>query len=185
MPAWMGKEDVPEITLKLPKVQESVLGQGQVLQVKVCTNCGSDYAPARARRSDRYCSLECRKKANGILVTSTVCTGTTGAISELAVSAYLMERGAAVFRALSPACKFDLVASYGGNLVGIECRTGAKTASGRISYPSDHQGADMIAVRVREELHVFFFAVTDSGREFLDSYGLADYAVDTKHARRS
>ena len=51
-------------------------------------------------------------------------TGTAGALGELIVSAELFKLGYNVFRALSPACPYDLIAEFGRVLYRVEVRTG-------------------------------------------------------------
>jgi len=62
-------------------------------------------------------------------------SGTTGAISELRVSADLLYKGYSVFRALSPNCPCDLAILKGDKLLKIEVKTTCYSPSGAVVYP--------------------------------------------------
>jgi hypothetical protein len=55
-----------------------------------------------------------------------------GAASELLVAADLIQRGFAVFRSVSPAAPFDLIAAAGETLIRVEVRTVAERADGTL-----------------------------------------------------
>ena len=63
-------------------------------------------------------------------------TGTVGAMAELIVSIDLMKKGFSVFRAMSPACNFDLVALKDEILYSFEVRTGYRNkVNNTVNYP--------------------------------------------------
>lgn len=134
-----------------------------------CAGCNG---PIDGRKSRRYCSHACRIRyyndqalynAKGKRITATV-----GAVSELVVSADLLDRGLPVFRALSPAAPFDLVTLYDSQLFAIEVRTGYRTPkTGGVAHGKSHQGADLFAVYLRKEHTVLYFGITDKGIQFV------------------
>jgi hypothetical protein len=73
-------------------------------------------------------------------------TATIGAIGELAVSIFLLKKGMAVFRAISPACKCDLVAIKGNSIYRIEVTTGQPTQRGTSIPYHDPSNYDILAV---------------------------------------
>ena len=54
---------------------------------------------------------------------SAISPSSQGAASELTVSADLLRRGASVYRSLSPAAAFDLVAAFGDRLIRVEVKS--------------------------------------------------------------
>lgn len=100
-------------------------------------------------------------------------TGTIGAIAELVVSADLMAHGIPVFRALSPNCKFDLAIAHRSRLLGIEVRTAYQRRESKlIDFMGKHQGADLFGLFVHGTTKVFYFPVSDQGREFCELFNL-------------
>jgi len=77
-------------------------------------------------------------------------SGTVGALHELLVCADLMMKGYNVFRAMSPSCSCDIMATKADVIYRIEVTTGIKYPStGRISYPAHKNGRylfDILAV---------------------------------------
>ena len=76
--------------------------------------------------------------------------GTVGAIHELAVSADLLRRGYAVFRALSPSCSCDLVIMKNGVLQRVEVTSGRHTKTKIEWLPKDPAKFDLLAVVTRD-----------------------------------
>jgi hypothetical protein len=113
------------------------------------------------------------KQANSKRLGETVsglATGTVGALSELVVSADLLGKGYAVFRALSPSCPSDLVVLFGKELVTVEVRTAYRNQNnGQIGYPKNHRGADLFALYVRSEKSVHYAPISDKGENFCAS----------------
>src|SRR5581483_12433385 len=75
-------------------------------------------------------------------------SGETGAVSELLACADLLRRGYAAFRAVSPACRCDLVAMKDGQCWRVEVRTGSllpNTRSLSVGV-SDKDEFDVLAV---------------------------------------
>ena len=112
----------------------------------------------------KYCSSKCQKIANdekwGRNPGKGIATGTVGAISEMAVSVDLMEKGFAVFRALSAACFCDLIAIRKDETLKVEVRTGYKGIKDNISFsmgPKDYGRQDIFGVYLRKlkEIHYF------------------------------
>jgi hypothetical protein len=97
---------------------------------KECPVCKNNFSTNRLDK--KYCSKPCQDKAKDdrcILQPAydinNTSTNTTGAISELEVSADLLKKGYEVFRAVSPSCSCDLIAHKNGKLLKIEVRTGS------------------------------------------------------------
>jgi len=102
---------------------------------KTCKTCG---APINNPRKQTYCSRACQRKHEkdvyglinrykwaGIVGNGEkISTGSSGAIGELAVSAFLLSHGWAVFRSISSASLVDLVAIRNKTIVMIEVRKG-------------------------------------------------------------
>lgn len=75
------------------------------------------------------CSNDCRRKyalsnTNRNSHLPGISSGTVGAMSEMRIAVDLMEHGYAVFRALSPSCYCDLIATKDGKIYRTEARTG-------------------------------------------------------------
>lgn len=92
------------------------------VRVNQCPVCGTYFARVVFQQ---YCSRKCwvhvQKQSKG-----EVSTGTQGAIAELSISADLLRKGYNVFRAISPACAYDLVASKFSEVWHIEVRTAVR-----------------------------------------------------------
>jgi hypothetical protein len=74
-------------------------------------------------------------------------SGMVGAVKELWVCADLLKRGHHVFRAVSPSCPYDLVASIDGNLYRVEVTTGFRDKRGILKYNSHPKAnRDLLAV---------------------------------------
>lgn len=82
----------------------------------------------------RDCSLEDQRARTGRHKTLTISPGTVGAISELRAATYFLERGYAVFRALSPSCFCDLIAIKDSEVKKVEVRTGYVSVAGKLTY---------------------------------------------------
>lgn len=126
-----------------------------------CRHCTKEFLPVP--RNKKYCSRDCSeafwsqhlgRRVTGIKLP----TATVGAISELAISAVLMKAGYAVFRALSPSCFCDLIATKGGTTLLIEARTGYKDdLEGRLHFPKRITlPANCFAIYERNTAEVFF-----------------------------
>jgi Holliday junction resolvase len=85
-------------------------------------------------------------------------SGTTGAMSELMISADLMKHGYDVFRALSPSCYCDIIATRSDGSLRIEVRTGYRNQSGKVGFPKNTNGdIDAFAVYIREDNSIHYF----------------------------
>lgn len=82
-----------------------------------CDFCG--IGASSTQEKTKFCSARCRGesylKRSGRVRAFPIPSGTSGAIAELEVSAYLMKNNYSVFRALSPSCFCDLVAIQDGS----------------------------------------------------------------------
>lgn len=91
-------------------------------------------------KTQKLCSAKCRRefyKNQCEKYGKKLPTGTTGAIAEALVAIDLTEKGYQVFKAFSPTCYCDLIAT---NLatktkLEIEVRTGSRTITGRLQFP--------------------------------------------------
>lgn len=131
-------------------------------QEKKCEGCGDKFYTTYSHKE--YCGKKCRgldyrRRMGREIIGTTIPSGTTGAISELVVSADLMGKGWAVFRAMSPSCFCDLVAVDGQNHIKrIEVRTGYRSqVSGKVSYPKQRNGEiDLFGVVDRNSRQVWY-----------------------------
>jgi hypothetical protein len=74
-------------------------------------------------------------------------------MSELRVSADLMNRGYHVFRALAPACPVDLMILNGTNAYKVEVKTGNYKPDGGIYWPAaDSTKFDVLAVALHDRI---------------------------------
>lgn len=134
-----------------------------------CAECGNDGSSTQPHA--KMCSERCRltywgKRSRRLAERFRgISTATTGAVSELVVSAHLLQRGFAVFRALSASCFCDLIAIKDNVIHKIEVRTGYKSISGIMSFPKKTNGdITCFAVYERNEGSVTFY--TPGGKEF-------------------
>ncbi len=116
--------------------------------VRICSYCGKQF---RQRISyQRFCSSNCRKIDSGSRCKSRfngLPTGTVGALGELEVCCDLLKKHYAVYRAVSPACKCDLVAFANGKPIMVEVTTGYTGLDGRVSRPKkDKSIFDVLAI---------------------------------------
>lgn len=128
----------------------------------ICTVCESEFVAVQPH--GRYCSTKCKKLREGEKwgrsSDKTISPGTVGAIAEIAVSVDLMEKGYAVFRALSPSCFCDLIAIKDNKYIRVEVRTGYKGTTGKVSFPlipRDIDRQDIFAVYIRSLKEVEYF----------------------------
>lgn len=128
----------------------------------VCSVCCGNFESVQVHA--RYCSSDCRKSSErerwGRTSDGSLSSGTVGALAELACSVDLMEKGYAVFRALSPACICDLIAFKDGKFLRVEVRTGYKGEADKISFPmtpKDKGRQDIFAVYIRSRKEVEYF----------------------------
>lgn len=94
---------------------------------------------------------------------------TRGTVTELRVSAHLLEAGVPVFRALSPSCPFDLAILWKRDtLLGVEVRTCTRHCLTKtLMFDRNHQNADLFGVWVSNSLEVVYLPITTLGRAFL------------------
>lgn len=133
----------------------------KILEPITC-ECGKVFIPNRPNQI--YCSKNCRNTACRLKAPKitpyrgNLPTGTIGAISELIVSANLAKSGYDVFRAVSPACFCDLIATKENKMLRIEVRTGRIGIRGKLSFPTNaHKDIDLFAVYLPEENIIFYF----------------------------
>lgn len=100
----------------------------------VCKICGKRFTTL-GLWNVKYCSEECKNTTLPKRALYNVPTGTIGAIGELRVSVDLLQKGYAVFRALSPSCFCDLLISKNNKFFSVEVRTGYKIITGKIIFP--------------------------------------------------
>jgi len=127
-----------------------------------CFTCKNDFFGRE--RTQKTCSQDCRNKRNIFLTgrssNKSIPTGTVGAISEMSVAMFLMDKGYAVFRALSPACICDLVVIKDEKILRLEVRTGYEDEKGKITFPSsdkDKGRQDFFAINIRSKNKIRFF----------------------------
>lgn len=139
----------------------------------LCVGCGLEFVTKSSQQ--KYCTVDCRKKHTYIEPKNAdLSTGTTGAISELIVSADLLSKNIPVFRALSPSCPFDLVAAFHGRFVSIEVRTASRAIGKDCLYHEDsHQGADLFGLYVHGESNCHYCPISNAGKVFCLTYSLS------------
>jgi hypothetical protein len=128
---------------------------GSVHASKPCLTCQTTFVPRN--RNAKYCSIMCRptdyavktKNTEPTVYPTTLCSVTIGAIGELTVCADLMRKGFNVFRAVSPACYCDLIATHGPTTLVIEVRTGTHQR-GRFIFPKKRLGTTINCVAMWE-----------------------------------
>lgn len=128
-----------------------------------CVVCGAEFETFQ--KAKQTCSRPCHvKRINKISGRESFCpglpNGTVGALTEMTVAAHMMRKGYDVFRALSPSCYCDLVATKDNITFRVECRTGYRSLStGSLSFPKTLRGAaDLFAVYIPPEDTVFFLS---------------------------
>lgn len=126
-----------------------------------CVECGVAFLSFQ--RLHKVCSPECKKirmKRLSGRMGSGLSSGTVGSITELVISADLMRRGYAVFRALSPACFCDLIAFKDGFFLRIECRTGYRNyVNESLSFPKKKNGEiDIFAIYIVATKEIIYLA---------------------------
>jgi hypothetical protein len=115
-----------------------------------CSVCGKSFLTNRNDR--KYCKGKCREdfwRARNVNLrqpTLKLATGTIGALSELIVCSDLLQRGYEVFRAVSPSCSTDLIASKNDNIFKVEVRTGRYNASKKLYYANQNVRSHVVAV---------------------------------------
>lgn len=125
-----------------------------------CHHCQAPLSAAKLRRHSKFCSKRCNNDAWKAKYREqnplpAIPPGTRGAVSELVVSADLLDKGYAVFRALSPSCACDLIVLSPDKVLSrIEVTTAAVSTTGKLWYPpKDAAKFDILAVVLRDEIH--------------------------------
>lgn len=120
---------------------------------RLCVTCQQPFLTNRQRK---YCSDACAYERTTDLV-GRLSTGVVGAIGELVVSADLMRRGYAVFRAVSPSCYSDLIAKKDGRVLEIEVRTMHRGRNGKPYFSRKlHADINCLALWDRATNHVTY-----------------------------
>jgi len=124
----------------------------------LCKNCGENIK-IRHQSDERkeFCNSRCKslfhrkQKVKTMPPKPSHSNVTTGAISELIVSADLLKRGLSVFRALSPSCTCDLIVLQRDQAIKIEVTTGTLTKHGFNYPPKDRSKSDVVAVVMKSD----------------------------------
>lgn len=141
--------------------------------LKTCAVCGGEFDPTRRAAHSpsraKYCSLKCKGLADvGIrrpAYAVKLHTGTIGALSEIVIASDLMRRGYHIFRAMSPASPFDLVAVNNDQMLRIEVRTGKIQANGdaACTFTNQDEGrSDVLAIVLMGTEIVYWPPLIDS-----------------------
>ena len=146
-------------TITLTKSVNSPIlnGMAHNLKCRMCDNWFESRQP-----NTKVCSEKCRREwqnqTTGRYSDKSITGGTVGAISELSISADLMKKGYAVFRALSPSCFCDLVAFKNKKSLFIDVKTGYKGLSGNYNFPKNIQdNTDLFAIYIRKDSDIVYF----------------------------
>lgn len=109
-----------------------------------------------------YCRAQCQQDAANSRVpkplTLNLPSGTVGALSEMIAASDLMSKGFGVFRALSPACHCDLIATTENMSYRIEVTTGHMVGDKLRWPPKQDVGHDVLAVVIAAEHRVVYFS---------------------------
>ena len=131
-----------------------------------CLRCGKDFEPLSVKQV--FCSENCRelywhnrRKSAKWIKDNHLSAGTVGAIAELMVSVALMRKGFEVFRALSPSCSCDLLATKEGKAYKVEVRTGYYLAA-KVSYSHGNIRSPNVAAVTHIDGVVHFFPDVES-----------------------
>lgn len=124
-----------------------------------CFKCGKSFS--NRYNHAKFCSALCRKeihleRTGRKIINNQLTSGTKGAMSELLAGADLMRLGFNVFRALSPSCYCDLIATKDNKTYHIEVRTGYLNFNGKLSFPN----------RVSGEIDFFIIPETNTGKVY-------------------
>lgn len=135
-----------------------------------CENCNNKFNASQAKQ--KFCSGNCRilssRKTYGRFSTfNNLANGTVGALSELIVSADLLKKGYAVFRALSPSCFCDLIAVKDNLSYRVEVKTGYKGESSKITYVRPKKEKyDVLAVYISAKDEIYYLDNNEKVIEF-------------------
>ena len=131
---------------------------------KICRVCGGKFNSNIPQKV--YCSDSCKhaqyKNIGGN--NAGIPSGTVGAASELIIAGYLLNKGWAVFRSVSPSCFCDLIAVKDGVTHYIECRTAYKHPTyNTLYYPKNkHADADIFGLLITGTNEVEFWDEKDN-----------------------
>ena len=127
-----------------------------------CATCGCELPQIKQKRHAKYCSSLCckeygRNKFRKLNPQKKICSSSVGAISELRVSINLMERGAYVFRSLSPNAPCDLLVIWEKKYFRLEVTTGCYYGTEDKFYYSPHDKSkyDLLAVVLPDKIFYF------------------------------
>ena len=128
--------------------------------MKQCPQCHTSFAPNPIRTHQRYCSDSCRREYNShrfrlpsLGQELEIPASTVGALNELRAAVDLMARGYHVFRALSPSCECDLIATSNGQSLRIEVRTAYRGPNGKLHCRTIKSNkADILAAVMPNEI---------------------------------
>lgn len=118
-------------------------------KAKACKTCGKPI-PSTAHGKTLYCGSECKPQVvlneprNKTL--PAICTATKGALIELTVATYLLDRGYEVYRNLSPSGSADLVVIRNGAMRSLEVRTAQKYLNGRLNGSNKRNRANILVL---------------------------------------
>lgn len=139
------------------------------MHIRTCEACGASYSSKQPR--SKYCSPDCRQRSYASRHRRSVHgkklpVRTVRFIAENSVAGDLLKKGYAVFQALTPECVCHLVAIKGENLYKIEVKTGYRSPTGRLCYPSARRPQiDIVAVWERNSGAVYYLTPE---RELMD-----------------
>lgn len=138
--------------------------RGTTPMYQTCVVCNLPIPEDRKKTGAKTCSTECGQHTYDWLRQWTslskeghkLSTGTTGAISELAVATDLLRRGFEVFRSLSPTASCDLAILRGDRFLRVEVKTGyVHPGTRRLVYPKPkaNRRFDLYAINTKEGVH--------------------------------
>lgn len=131
---------------------------------KFCLSCKKEILPGPYHKEKKFCDKNCRREHERKLYQKSrrkrkipLATSTVGAIGELMVATYLLDKGYSVFRSLSPSCECDLICMKNGKLLRVEVTTGSRNINGSLTYPEHKKELyDIIAVVLPKSNDIVF-----------------------------
>jgi len=149
----MNTEYPKRIVTKFPN------GRDRVYYLSLCGICGDEFQTKyRALCCSEKCIQEREKiKTSRKNLNKSISPSTKGQIAEVLVCVDLFEKGFDVFKAFSPACYCDLIATKAGMVYKIEVKTGYfNTSTKRYSYPKSNKDFDVYAVYDGTSKEIFY-----------------------------
>ena len=151
---------------------------------RVCVNCGTSFETTMSQKV--HCDSLCRKESwrkrytgvNDLGKLPKLPSNKVGAMTEIFVSAYLLERGFDVFRAMSPSSSCDLIIIKDKKSYRVEVRTGSYNSTGKLQIhfsDNDLGRSEILAIRARDGSIFFYESKLPTNRDdYMDVSDIID-----------